>query len=103
MPAEDEVMYNKVYNANAPKRCLSCGTVMPNTPVRNKPPTRSYCSLKCRPKSPRDIHKSVHRVSMLTVGDMVEDLPSGFVWFVTCVEPRADGKRVVTLERYEGA
>jgi hypothetical protein len=47
---------------------------------------------------------------MLMVGDVVQDMPvefgddgpvpTGFVWFVTAVEPRDDGKVVVVLERY---
>ena len=31
------------------KRCLSCGKIIRNTPTRRRP-TKSYCSLKCRPK-----------------------------------------------------
>ena len=49
---------------------------------------------------------------MLRVGDVVQDMhpiefeddepvPTGVIWFVTQVEPRADGKAVVTLERYD--
>ena len=35
-----------------PKRCLTCGAIRPNTPS-GKRPTKSFCSLKCRPKPPR--------------------------------------------------
>ena len=38
--------------SSAIKRCLTCGKVIPNTPT-GKRPTKTYCSLKCRPKPPR--------------------------------------------------
>ena len=31
------------------KRCLICGKIIPNTPTGRRP-TKSYCSLRCRPK-----------------------------------------------------
>lgn len=69
-----------------------------------------------QPEVPPEATSAQHQAdninNMLKVGDLVQDMhpiefeddepvPTGVIWFVTQVNPRDDGKTVVTLERYD--